>query len=291
MGKGDIIYHLIISLRPKQWIKNLFIFAPLVFGEKLTDSIFFLKVFLGFILFCLLAGGGYLINDIIDKEKDKIHPLKSKRPIASGSLKNSFCLSLAMFLMGISIFLSYFLSINFTICLLFYLLLSLSYSIWLKRVVIIDILALSCGFVLRVIAGAFIIDVSISLWLFICTMLISLFLILSKRRHELVLLEDDASSHRPILSEYSPSFIDEMTSAITGATIVAYSLYAFQMRDKFGKFLPFTIPFVLYGIFRYLYLVHQKKRGGSPEIDITQDKPLIINICLWIISVLLIIYL
>lgn len=282
---------IIISIRPKQWIKNLFVFSSLIFGEKLLDPISFLKVFCGFLLFCLVSGSGYLINDIIDEEKDKAHPEKSKRPIASGSLKKGHAITIAILFITISILLSYPLGINFTLSLLFYLTLSLSYSLWLKKIVIIDILALSCGFVLRVIAGGVIINVSISLWLLICTMLLALFLILSKRRHELVLLENDASIHREILSEYSPSFIDEMISAITGATIIAYSLYTFSMRDKFGAFLPFTIPFVLYGIFRYLYLVHQKKKGGFPEIDITQDKPLLINILLWIVSIILIVYL
>lgn len=282
---------LIVSLRVKQWIKNLFLFASLVFGEKLTNPIQFLKVFFGFVLFCLVSGSGYLINDIIDQEKDKAHPEKSKRPIASGSLKKKDAITIAILFITISLILSYPLGINFSLSLLCYLFLSLSYSIWFKKIVIIDILALSLGFVIRVIAGALIINVSISLWLIICTMLLALFLILSKRRHELVLLENDASAHREILSEYSPPLIDEMISAITGGTIIAYSLYTFSMRDKFGTFLPITIPFVLYGIFRYLYLVHQKKKGGSPEIDITQDKPLLINIFLWILAIILIVYL
>ncbi|MEW6680827.1 MAG: decaprenyl-phosphate phosphoribosyltransferase [bacterium] len=277
-------------MRPKQWIKNLFIFAALVFGEKLADLPSLIKASLGFILFCTIAGSGYLINDILDKKKDSTHPLKSKRPIVSGVLKRKYAISFALLFITLSIFCSFFINYNFTLSLVSYLLLSLSYSIWLKKIVIIDILTLSFGFVIRVIAGALIVNVSISLWLLICTMLIALFLILSKRRHELVLLEDDASLHREILAEYSPQFIDEMISAITGATIIAYSLYAFQSKE-FGKYLPLTIPFVLYGIFRYLYLVHQKKRGGSPEIDITQDKPLMINIFLWVISVLCIIYL
>ncbi|MEW6006584.1 MAG: decaprenyl-phosphate phosphoribosyltransferase, partial [bacterium] len=281
---------LIISMRPKQWIKNLFVFAALVFGERLNDPASLLKVSLGFVLFCLIAGSGYLINDIIDQKKDALHPLKSKRPIVSSVLKKRECIIFAFLFIIASISSSFFINYNFSLCLVSYLLLSLLYSFFLKNIVIIDILSLSSGFVIRVIAGAFATGVSISLWLLICTMLIALFLILSKRRHELVLLESDASLHREILSEYSPSFIDEMISAITGAAIIAYSLYAFQVRDKFGEYFPLTIPFVLYGIFRYLYLVHQKGRGGSPEIDITQDKPLMINLFLWIISVLLIIY-
>ncbi|MEW6103593.1 MAG: decaprenyl-phosphate phosphoribosyltransferase [bacterium] len=286
-----MIFNLIISMRPKQWIKNLFIFAALVFGERLNDPISLLKVSFGFILFCLIAGSGYLINDVIDQKKDRLHPLKLKRPIISGALKKEYAIIFAILFIIASISFSFFINYNFSLCLVSYLLLSLSYSFFLKNIVIIDILILSFGFVIRVITGAFAIGVSISLWLLICTMLIALFLILSKRRHELVLLENDASLHREILSEYSPSFIDEMISAITGAAVIAYSLYAFQVRDKFGEYFPLTIPFVLYGIFRYLYLVHQKGRGGSPEIDITQDKPLMINMLLWIACVLCIIYL
>ncbi|HAW50525.1 TPA: decaprenyl-phosphate phosphoribosyltransferase [bacterium] len=285
---------LIISMRPKQWIKNLFIFAALIFSQRLLELHSLFIVFLGFILFSLASSGGYIINDIIDLEKDRHHPIKSKRPIASGSLEKNFALSFAILLIAFSLGGAFLINTNFFVSIIFYLFLSLSYSVWLKKVVIIDIIALSFGFVIRVIAGALIIDVEMSLWLIICTVFLSLFLILAKRRHELVLLEDDASSHREILSEYSPSFIDEMISAITGATIIAYSLYAFSMRERYeryGDFLPITIPFVLYGIFRYLYLVHQKGRGGSPEIDITQDKPLLLNIFIWVISVLLIIYL
>jgi 4-hydroxybenzoate polyprenyltransferase len=283
---------IIISLRPKQQIKNLFLFSALIFGQKLTEPDAIFRVIIGFLLFCLTAGAGYIINDLIDIEKDRAHPIKRLRPIPAGILSKRSALIFVFFSL-FSFPVSYILSPLFFITLSSYFLLTLLYSIYLKNIVIIDVIVVSLGFVLRVVAGAVVIPVKISLWLLICTMLLALFLALSKRRHEIVLLEEEASSHRTILSEYSPAFIDEMISAVTGAAIIAYSLYAFspETQEKFGSGLPLTIPFVLYGIFRYLYLVHQKRKGGAPEIDITSDKPLMISIAGWIISILAIIYL
>jgi 4-hydroxybenzoate polyprenyltransferase len=280
-------------MRLKQWTKNLFLFAALVFSQKLNDLPASLSVGAGFLLFSLIASGGYILNDIIDAEKDRTHPIKQRRPITSGALSKKAALISATAFLSISFILSFCLSVQFFLVALAYLLIMFLYSFWLKNIVILDVMTISAGFVLRVKAGAVIIPVEVSLWLLICTMLLALFLALSKRRHELVLLEDSAPSHRTILSEYTPAFIDEMISAVTGGLLIAYSLYAFspETQERFGKTLPLTIPFVLYGIFRYLYLVHQKGKGGRPEIDIVSDKPMMIGICCWVISILLIIYL
>ena len=280
-------------MRPKQWTKNLFLFSALVFSEKVNDLPVVLAVGAGFLLFSFLASGGYILNDIIDAEKDRTHPIKQKRPIASGALSKKTALCSSIFFLSVSLILSFCLSHPFFFVALAYLLIMFLYSFWLKKIVILDVMTISLGFVLRIVAGAVIIPVEPSFWLLICTMLLALFLALSKRRHELVLLEDSASSHRSILSEYTPAFIDEMISAVTGGLIIAYSLYVFspETQERFGKALPLTISFVLYGIFRYLYLVHQKGKGGRPEMDIVLDKPLMIGICGWIIAVLLIIYL
>lgn len=288
-----VLQNLIVSMRPKQWTKNLFVFSALVFSEKLKDLPVVLSVGAGFFLFSLIASGGYILNDIIDAEKDRTHPIKQKRPIASGALSKKTALFFSILFLSASLILSFCLSQPFFYVALAYLLVMFLYSFWLKKIVILDVMTISAGFVLRVVAGAVIIPVEISWWLLVCTMLLALFLALSKRRHELVLLEGSAPLHRTILSEYTPAFIDEMISAVTGGLLIAYSLYAFspETQERFGKALPLTIPFVLYGIFRYLFLVHQKGKGGRPEIDILFDKPMMIDICSWIISILLIIYL
>ncbi|OIP41072.1 decaprenyl-phosphate phosphoribosyltransferase [Candidatus Desantisbacteria bacterium CG2_30_40_21] len=282
------------SMRPKQWTKNLIVFAAIIFAQELGSMSILLKVIGGFVIFSLLSGCGYIFNDLSDMEKDKIHPRKQNRPIASGRLNPLFARYSAILIIILSLIGAFILGINFGIISLGYLLLTLGYSFFFKHIVILDVMVLSFGFVLRAVAGAVVSDLEISPWLVICTMLLALFLGLGKRRHELVLLEATASSHRAILREYTPAFIDEMISAVTGSTIIAYSLYAFspEVQDKLcTPYLPLTIPFVLYGIFRYLYLVHQKGGGGSPESDILRDKPLLMAILLWIVVVMVIIYL
>lgn len=288
-----MIKYLLIAMRPRQWSKNLIIFAALLFAQEMDNLNSVLKVCIAFGLFSLISGCGYLINDIIDVENDKLHPKKQTRPIASGKLGILPSLITAICLILLILLYSFRLQIEFGIVITCYFLLTTSYSIFLKRIVILDVLTISLGFVFRVVAGAVIIEAEISPWLVICTMLLALFLGLCKRRHELVIMEDAASSHRVILKEYTPAFIDEMVSAITGATIIAYSFYAFDpsVQAKLSApYLPLTVPFVLYGIFRYLYLVHQKGCGGNPEMDIFSDKPMIINICFWILTTLVIIY-
>lgn len=287
------ILAVIKSLRVQQWIKNFFVFAPLIFSQNVFNLPLLIKTVLAFVLFCILSGAAYLLNDIQDLNEDKLHPVKSKRPLASGKLekKHAFFASLLLVLLGLTG--AYFLNINFFVVLLVYFILQIAYSNWLKHVVIIDVFLIATGYFLRVIAGGLAISVQISPWLFICSILIALFLALSKRRHELVLLAKSAEIHRPILKEYTPQLLDQMIAVVTASTVVSYCLYTVSNEtvEKFGTMnLLFTVPFVLYGIFRYLYLVHQKDEGGSPEALIIKDKPLLVDLFLWIATAMLILY-
>jgi len=288
-----IVFEIVKSLRLKQWIKNLIIFAPLIFSENVFDRILLLKSVFAFVLFCLVSGAAYILNDIKDLEEDRLHPLKSKRPLASGRLKKSLALFTFFFLVILSLMGAFLINIFFCIALGVYLVLQVSYSFWLKHVVILDVFLIATGFLIRVIAGGLVIEVQLSPWLFICTILLALFLALSKRRHELILLNESAGIHRPILKEYNPHLLDQMIAVVTASTVISYCLYTISSEtiEKFGtRNLIFTVPFVLYGIFRYLYLVHQKNEGGSPELLIITDKPLLIDVFLWIATAILIIY-
>ncbi len=292
MAKMKIL-EILRSLRIQQWIKNLWVFASLIFSQNVFDLSLFVKTLLAFILFCILSGAAYILNDIQDLEEDKIHPIKSKRPLASGRLKKNHALFACIFLVFLGLIGAYFLNLYFFIVLVVYFILQIAYSSWLKHVVIIDVFLIATGFFLRVIAGALAIEVQISPWLFICTILIALFLALSKRRHELVLLNKKAEIHRPILKEYTPQLLDQMIAVVTASTVISYCLYTVSSEtvEKFGTTnLLLTVPFVLYGIFRYLYLVHQKDEGGSPEALIIKDKPLLVDLFLWIATAMLILY-
>ena len=286
--------YLFESLRPKQWIKNLFLFAGIIFSRNIFDIGMFLTVTVGFIAFCLLTGAVYIINDILDKEQDKKHPLKRQRPIAAGKLPLDVALGAAMILIFVSLVVSLIASSGFFVLALLYLLVQIAYTFYLKKRVILDVFAISAGFVLRVIGGAMIINVEISKWLIISTIAISLFLALSKRRHEIETLDEDAQHHRKVLDEYDTTYLlDQMISVVTAFTLICYTLYTISP-DTIDKFntenLIFTIPFVLYGILRYLYLVHKKGEGGNPELIIVSDKPLLINVILWVLVSIIIIY-
>jgi 4-hydroxybenzoate polyprenyltransferase len=289
-----MIWGLFRSVRPRQWSKNLILFAGLIFSRSLVDSHLALVALLAFFLFCLASGAIYLLNDVIDIEQDRAHPNKRLRAIASGQVSVGLALGAAFFLGLVSLFLGLYLDRGFGYVLAAYLALMLLYSVWLKRVVILDVLAIALGFVLRAVAGGVVIHVEVSSWLLICTILLALFLGLGKRRHELVLMENSAGEHRQILKDYSPYLLDQMIAVVTASTVVAYALYTMSSETvtKFGtKNLEFTIPFVLYGIFRYLYLIHQKKAGGSPERVLLSDRPLLLDIVLWAIAVGIIVYL
>jgi len=284
---------LILSLRPTQWTKNFFIFAPLVFAREFFRLELWLKTGAAFAIFCLLSSAVYLANDVLDLEEDKRHPKKSKRPIASGRITPGRAVGMAVVLAVVSLVLAFVLNANFFIAGAVYGILQLAYSLKLKHVVILDVFIIAAGFVIRVVAGGLVIGVPLSSWLLICTTLLALFLAMSKRRHELVLLEDNAAAHRPILKEYSAYLLDQMIGVVTASTVIAYCLYTVSEETvkKFGTTnLIFTTPFVLYGIFRYLYLVHQKGKGGSPEELVINDRPLLLAIVLWIAAVVLILY-
>jgi 4-hydroxybenzoate polyprenyltransferase len=287
------IYLLFRSLRPEQWTKNLVLFAGLLFGLRLFDTTALLRSIAAAGIFCLLSGVVYLVNDVMDREADKRHPLKRHRPIASGALSPQLATLAALVLATGSLVAAWTLGTMFFAIALAYVVLQTLYSGPLKHIVILDVLTIAFGFVFRAAAGAVVVDVPISHWLLICTVLLALFLALSKRRHELVLLADGATSHRRILEEYSPYLLDQMIGVVTATTLMAYTIYTVspETTQKFGTdWLGLTIPFPLYGIFRYLYLVHQKKGGGSPSEMLLTDMPLLICVALWACAVVLIIY-
>ncbi len=288
-----VLVEIFKSIRPQQWLKNLFIFAPLIFSENIFNRSMFLQTLLAFAVFCLLSGALYILNDLKDLEEDRLHPIKSKRPLAAGELKKRQAIAAFVILSFISLLFASLLNEEFLwVCLVYYFL-QIAYSFALKHVVILDVFIVASGFFLRVIAGAVAIQVQISPWLLICTTLLALFLALSKRRHEILLLDEEAMNHRPILKEYSPYLLDQMISVVTASTVIAYCLYTIsgETIEKFGtNKLILTVPFVLYGIFRYLYLIHQKAEGGTPETLILKDHPLLLDIFLWIVSAAFIIY-
>jgi len=282
------------SMRPQQWIKNFFIFAALIFSQNFLDFSLVLKTVQAFIIFCLLSGSLYILNDLKDLEEDKLHPIKSRRPLASSRLKKSSAILSFFGFSALGLLLAGSLNLNFLIIACVFFVIQVAYSFYLKHVVILDVFIIAASFFIRVVAGALAIEVDISHWLLICTTLLALFLAMSKRRHELVLLEENAINHRSILREYNPYLLDQMIAVVTASIVVAYCLYTVSEETvtKFGTTkLLYTVPFVLYGIFRYLYLVHQKSEGGSPEVLVIQDKPLLIDIFLWIVSVGIILYL
>jgi len=283
---------LVVSLRPQQWVKNLFVFAGLVFARQLFTPRFWTAL-AAFALFCLLSGGVYLLNDVADYERDRLHSRKRLRPVASGRLRRGTALGVGVGLLLGGLALSFRLSPRFGIVAFSYAVLLNLYSAGLKHLVILDVLTVATGFVLRAVAGAVVIDVEISGWLLICTVLIALFLALGKRRHELLALDGSAPDHRPILAEYSPRLLDQMIAVVTASTVTAYALYTMSP-ETVGKFqtrlLPLTLPFVLYGIFRYLYLLYRRDLGGNPSELFLSDRALLVNSALWAAAVVLIIY-
>lgn len=287
------VLSLALSLRPSQWTKNLIIFAGLIFGQRLLDPRSVAQACGAFAIFCALSGVVYLVNDIADREADRLHPTKRLRPIASGAVSPALAGATAAVLAIGGLGAAWLLRPAFALVAVAYVGLQTLYSGPLKHIVIIDVLTIAVGFVLRAVAGAVVIDVPISHWLLILTVLLALFLALSKRRHELVLLAEGATSHRRILEEYSPYLLDQMIAVVTASTLISYVIYTIdpETQQKFHTdYLGLTLVFPLYGIFRYLYLVHQKSGGGNPSDMLLTDRPLLACVALWALTVAAIIY-
>ena len=282
----------LVSLRPRQWVKNLFVFAAVVFSQNLFTSLIW-PAAAAFAIFCGLSGAMYLVNDVADADRDRLHPQKRLRPVASGALPRGAAVAAAAVLLAVCLAAAFALSPSFGGVALAYGALLVAYSLWLKSAVILDVLTVAMGFVLRAVAGGEAIGVAISGWLVICTILLALFLALGKRRHEILSLKGDAARHRPILAEYSESVLDQMIAVVTASTVMAYALYT-MWPETVAKFhtrlLPLTLPFVLYGIFRYLYLLYRRELGGNPADLLLSDRPLLVNTILWMAVLAVIIY-
>ncbi len=292
--RGSSLIAALQSLRPQQWVKNGFVFAALIFSRGLMDWTRTWTVALAALIFCLISSCVYLINDILDASEDRHHPTKRLRPIASGRLGVGTAATVAVLLGTISLAGAWVLDRPFFLIIAVYAGINLLYSWFLKNVVLLDVFVVGAGFVLRVIGGGVVIHVEISPWLVVCTTLLALFIALSKRRHELVLLRENASNHRSILAKYTPYFLDQLIGIVTASTVVSYALYTLSsdVQAKFpGKRLELTIPFVLFGIFRYLYLVHQNEGGGNPTRLLFTDPVLLSVVLMWAASVIFIIYL
>ena len=289
-----MISALFVSLRPKQWSKNLLVFAGLVFSRNLFDPVNFLRSLAGFFAFCLLSGAVYIINDLADVESDRLHPLKRFRPIASGRLQPGAAKVTAVVAAALALAGGWALDWRFGVIGLGYFLMQLAYSFKLKQMVVLDVMTVAAGFALRAVAGTVLVHVTISSWLFVCTILGALFIALAKRRHELLFLESGGAAHRAVLEKYSEALLDQMMAVATSATVIAYCLYTIAPETvaKFGTHnLMLTVPFMLYGVYRYLYLVYRKEMGGAPEKALLTDVPLIIDVVLWMATVIAVLYL
>jgi 4-hydroxybenzoate polyprenyltransferase len=281
---------LLKTMRPRQWTKNAFIFAAIVFDGKLFHPTDFLRTLAGFALFCLISSTVYIFNDLLDAKADRQHPVKKDRPIASGRLPVPAAIVAGMVLLILTLSLAYLLTPQLSIVLAVYFLLMMAYSKWLKHIPIVDVFIIATGFVLRVHAGTILIDVQrFSPWLYVVMTLLALYLGFGKRRAELSLLAQDASSHRKVLDGYSIPLLDQYIMIVSSTTVVAYSLYTF-FREDAPLDLMLTIPFVVYAIFRYLYVIHIKQAGGEPEEVLLSDRPLQIAILLWGLTVLIAFY-
>ncbi len=293
-----VLTQLLKTMRPRQWTKNLLLYIPLAFTirqywQPFSPDMyaFFAAATAGVLLFCAFSSSVYLINDLADIDKDRAHPTKRFRPLASGALKASQAIGAVVVLLGVAVPLAFLLDFWFGVTALGYFIMNLAYSFWLKNVVIIDVLTLAANYVLRVLAGAVAIHVPPSAWLFVCTLLLALFVGFAKRRHELMMLEENATNHRLILKEYTAEVLDEMIAVTTASFVMAYSLYTFSAENlPKNHAMMLTIPFALYVVFRLLYLVHVKGEGGSPEELVLRDRALASSIAAWGLAVVAILY-
>lgn len=285
------------EMRPKQWTKNALLFAGIIFSQHLGETNRLLSALSGFIIFCGLSSVIYIFNDLHDVESDRMHPLKRKRPIASGDLPVPLAWTIAGVLAVVSLTWAFSINLRFGSISLAYFVLMLLYTTTIKHMVILDLMVVAIGFVIRAIAGVLVIELPgeslpITEWFITCVMFLALFIVICKRRHEILLLSGDARHHRPVLEHYSAPFLDQMVSLATTATVMSYALYAILGVPKSPRshLMVYTVPFVLYGICRYLYLVYRRDEGGAPENLLLQDWSLLVNVVLWLIAIMLIFY-
>ena len=287
------LLYIIKTMRPKQWLKNVFVFAALVFDGQLITPESLSITLIATLLFCLASSIVYIINDLADIKFDRQHPVKQHRPLASGLLSQRAAIISAIILGLITFPTAFLLDLGLGLIVLGYFLLMLAYSLWFKHVPLIDVMIIAAGFVLRVAAGLVIIETKLfSPWLFVATVFLALFIGLGKRRAEIELLETDAPSHRRVLDGYSLELLDQLLTIVLSATLMTYCLYTFSAADLPGNYvMMLTIPFVIYGLFRYLYLVRIEHSGGAPEDIVVTDRPMQATIALWGLTVLIILYL
>jgi len=284
---------LVILARPPQWLKNGIILLALIFAGEMANPKKVELALLAIVIFCLLSSAVYMFNDLIDREKDRKHPLKKNRPIASGKVSVGAAILVIVILCGIGLAGAWQVNAAFFAAAVVFLALNFLYTLWLKDIVIVDVMAVALSFIIRAYAGAFAIEVPASKWMLINTLLLALFLGFGKRRHELVVLEEEAAAHRKILGKDSPYLLDQLIAVVTPSVLVMYMLYSFspEVSLKLGTQNLFaTIPFVVYGIFRYLYLIHKEEKGGSPTQVLITDVPIIITVLLWLITSSLVLY-
>ncbi|MGG1659092.1 decaprenyl-phosphate phosphoribosyltransferase [Brevibacillus sp. NRS-1366] len=284
----NIVFLLIRQLRPHQWTKNLLVFAALLFSLHKVSPNVIGKSLIAFLLFCFVSGCVYILNDFVDIKNDRNHPEKQFRPMASGALPPFLALGFGVVLLAGSLITAFYFDRLFGVVLTLYFVMNIAYSLKLKHVVILDVMIISAGFVLRAIGGSLMIQTPFTPWFLLCTMLLALFLAISKRRHELHLLQTEKGTHRKVLDSYSSELLNQLNTIVTSATIISYSLFTFTSGRTIQ--LMWTIPFVIFGIFRYLYLITITDKGGSPEKVLIQDKPILITVLLYVITVAGIIY-
>ncbi len=288
-----MLFLLVKLARPAQWLKNGIILLALIFAGEMTHPKKVELTLLAIAIYCLLSSAVYTFNDLVDREKDREHPLKKRRPIASGEVSVGTATVMILILCGVGLVGAWLMNMAFFVTAVVFLGLNVLYTVWLKNIVIVDAMAVAFGFVVRAYAGAFAIEVPASKWMLINTLLLALFLAFGKRRHELVVLEEGATAHRKILGRYSPYLLDQLIAVVTPSVLVMYMLYSFstEVSVKLGTQNLFaTIPFVVYGLFRYLYLIHKEEKGGSPTRILITDVPIMTTVILWLITSSLVLY-
>ncbi|MFQ6007754.1 MAG: decaprenyl-phosphate phosphoribosyltransferase [Candidatus Zixiibacteriota bacterium] len=284
---------LIKLARPTHWLKNGIILLALIFAGELSNLKKVEQSLAAIAIFCLLSSAVYTFNDLIDREQDRKHPLKRFRPLASGEISTTMATLMILILTGIALVGAMLMNMNFFMISIVFIALNLLYTVWLKNIVIVDVMTVALSFVVRAYAGAFAINVPASKWMLINTLLLALFLGFGKRRHELLLLEHKAAAHRKILVKYSPYLLDQLIAVVTPSVLVMYMLYSFspEVSLKLGTQNLFaTIPFVVYGIFRYLYLIHKEEKGGSPTRVLISDRPILVTVLLWLVAAIVVLY-